>query len=192
MLVKTTGRQVLLTGDAHRGGVSLRSLRSKFVVLFVQNVQGYLLTLSRHTQDSHWGGGSHKLFGIETTGHGAISQPTYEQLLVQCPDFAQPSTLCNEWLDKMSDEAGPYYGYNLYDDCGPNDQTKTWRQHQADKLRNLDATTAAGRQQPQLGEQPDGSGRGFGYPCGKQVTRHPLYSYSYQSSCSMTRFLITC
>ena len=100
-------------------------------------------------------------------GHGAISQPTYEQVLVQCPDFTNPSTLCNEWLDKVSAEAGPFNGYNLYDDCGPNEQTKTWREHQADK-RDRPGTNPRQLQEVAAGEMPDGSGRGFGYPCGKQ------------------------
>jgi hypothetical protein len=96
-------------------------------------------------------------------GHGAISQPTYEQLKVQCPDFTNPNALCEKWLDKMSAEAGPYNGYNLYDDCGPNDQMKTWREHQASRGASPGSTVST-----QVGEQPDGSGRGFGYPCGKQ------------------------
>ena len=99
-------------------------------------------------------------------GHGAFSQPTYEQLKVQCPDFTNPNTLCEQWLDKMSAEAGPYNGYNLYDDCGPNDQMKTWREHQASRAARH--SNAAGAVSAQVGEQPDGSGRGFGYPCGKQ------------------------
>lgn len=46
-------------------------------------------------------------------GHGAISQPTYAALYAECPDFTNPNNVCNEWLDKMSAEAGQYYAYNL-------------------------------------------------------------------------------
>eukprot|EP01051_Picozoa_sp_SAG22_P019746 SAG22_NODE_3743_length_1547_cov_1.931630_1_plen_356_part_10 len=100
-------------------------------------------------------------------GHGAMSQPTYEMLKVQCPDFANPEPMCNEWLDKMNAEVGPYYGYNLYDDCGPNGQMgghphKTWREHQADKANQGRWSSGS-----QLGSSAAPPTR-YGYPCGKQ------------------------
>ena len=108
-------------------------------------------------------------------GHGAMSQTTYQQLHAQCPDFANPNAVCQQWLDKMSDEVGPYYGYNLYDDCGPNGQEGrhehlTWREHQA-ALAARHPTAAPSERRSLQGHhqqhtpKPNG---GFGYPCGKQ------------------------
>ena len=97
-------------------------------------------------------------------GHGAISQPTYAALYAQCPDFTNPTLVCDDWLDTMSEEAGNYYAYNLYDDCGPNGQTsrhthRTWREHNADRAATW-GTLGPGN--------PTGT-HDFGYPCGKQA-----------------------
>jgi hypothetical protein len=71
----------------------------------------------------------------------------------------------DKWLDEMSDEVGPYYAYNLYDDCGPNGQAdrhthRTWREHNAMRS-TLWATVDK--------DAPPGSVHDFGYPCGKQA-----------------------
>ena len=108
-------------------------------------------------------------------GHGAMSQTTYQALHAQCPDFANPNAVCQQWLDKMSDEVGPYYGYNLYDDCGPNGQEGrhehlTWREHQAALAARHPTAGPSERRSLQGHHQqhtPKPNG-GFGYPCGKQ------------------------
>jgi serine carboxypeptidase-like clade 1 len=113
-------------------------------------------------------------------GHGAISQPTYAALQAECPDFTRPNTMCERWLETASAEAGHYYGYNLYDDCGPDDQAteehskaeesgphahRTWRGHQAYKLGAAQRRTVGGSSGS---HQPPPDATRFGYPCGKQ------------------------
>ena len=34
---------------------------------------------------------------------------TYAALYAQCPNFTNPTPVCDAWLDTMSEEAGDYY-----------------------------------------------------------------------------------
>mmetsp|Transcript_23287 Transcript_23287/g.34858 ORF Transcript_23287/g.34858 Transcript_23287/m.34858 type:complete len:487 (+) Transcript_23287:3-1463(+) len=54
-------------------------------------------------------------------GHGQFSDKTYEAIQVTCSKdeliYGVKSDDCNKLIGKMNKEVGPYYSYNLYDEC---------------------------------------------------------------------------
>jgi hypothetical protein len=60
--------------------------------------------------------------------HTLVSERTYADLTDACADsqaLTTPSAECVQLLKKASDEAGPYYTYNVYEDC-PGDARTTF------------------------------------------------------------------
>jgi hypothetical protein len=104
----------------------------------------------------------------------------HKQAMVQaeCPDFTNPTHACNTWLDTMSTEAGSYYAYNLYDDCGSDQQTTAEAGDAASEVaagrsKHGHLTWRGHRQVSEAGMSRAGAGaapsvHNYGYPCGKQ------------------------
>lgn len=57
-------------------------------------------------------------------GHGQFSNELYNIIKNECSDYelkhGSVSTRCRSQLNKMYEEIGGYYAYNLYDDCTNN------------------------------------------------------------------------
>ena len=88
-------------------------------------------------------------------GHGVISQPTYEQLKVQCPDFTNPNALCEKWLTRC---------LRKRDRTTDTTFTTTAAERPDEPNGSKPATRSpGGAVSARVAEQPDGSGRGFGY-----------------------------
>lgn len=62
-------------------------------------------------------------------GHGLYSRALYASIQATCDDLAHPNAACLALLQRMSDEIGSYYVYNIYDTCG-DDQVTFMQQHQ--------------------------------------------------------------